>query len=1130
MRASQQIFRVRRQYNQWVANQTLEDYALRFTAKSARRWSSSTVASTALGACAFLALEAIGGAITLNYGVTNALFAILAVSFVIMLTGLPICYYAAKHGLDIDLLTRGAGFGYLGSTLTSLIYASFTFIFFAIEAAILAMALKALFGIPLSIGYVLCAVAVIPIVTHGITWISRFQVWTQPVWLLLQFIAVAAVLVAEFGRFEDWLSFQGTATQNTVALTVPGEVYNGGFDLFLFGAAASILFAMVAQIGEQVDYLRFLPPKEKVSAVRWWSALFFAGPGWILPGMLKMLFGSFLAWLAFGRGHSPEIAADPTQMYQLAFEYLNISPTLALTLAGIMVIVSQMKINVTNAYAGSIAWSNFFSRLTHSHPGRVVWLVFNVSIALLLMELGIYRALENVLGMFAIVAVGWLGSLSADLLINKNLGFSPPYVEFKRAHLYDINPVGVCSMGIATLTGILCYVGVLGEVAEALAHFITLGLTFLLVPGIAFLTQGRYYIARESDLPKDITHSICTICENRLEQEDMSFCPAYQGVICSLCCSLDARCLDSCKPNARFSHQVAGLFSKILPDKCIQMIGSRLGVFITTLTLICMVTGMVLLLIYYHIAPQQPEFTPLLSNLLLTLFFVLLIIFGVLSWLVLLARESRVVAQEESNRQTQLLIQEVEAHKETDLALQKSKELAEAANLAKSRYLTGISHEVRTPLQSILGYAQILSNDSRIPEERLESIDIMQRNCEYLADLIEGLLDISRIEAGRLDIRSNQVAIHTLLNQIVQMFRLQAASRNIDFIFECSPHLPQYVNADEKRLRQILINVLSNAVKFTQEGAVHFTVNYRNQVAEIIVRDTGIGISKADSDRIFKPFERVRAPGEPIAPGTGLGLTIVRLLCDIMGGDISMKSTPGQGTTFTVMLMLSRVEEPVLESLAEQRICGYFGPRKTVMVVDDEPAHRNLMFDLLAPLGFIVIEAEDAETCIQQHQAYKPDVFLLDVSMPGMNGLDCSRVLRDEGISAPIIMISADAQEQHQKPTDATTYSAYLVKPVKLNHLQETLSHLMTLEWIYEDTTLSLPGHRDTQKKMIDIPHHPGVGELISYAELGYAKAFKNKLRQLESDVNFPSELVTKLGSMAKTMRYPDIVALLKKH
>src|SRR5580658_9884285 len=193
MAARQRIVRVRREYNQWVANQTLEDYALRFTAKSARRWSSARVANTALGAISFLALEAIGGTITLGYGFANAAPAIFAVGLLIFATGLPISYYAAKYGVDIDLLTRGAGFGYIGSTITSLIYASFTFILFAVEAVIMSAALETCFGIPRPIGYVLVSVVVVPIVAYGIRMISRLQVWTQPIWLFFQIVPLVVI-------------------------------------------------------------------------------------------------------------------------------------------------------------------------------------------------------------------------------------------------------------------------------------------------------------------------------------------------------------------------------------------------------------------------------------------------------------------------------------------------------------------------------------------------------------------------------------------------------------------------------------------------------------------------------------------------------------------------------------------------------------------------------------------------------------------------------------------------------------------------------------------------------------------------------------------------------------------------
>ena len=455
MAGRQRIDRVRRQYNQWVANQTLEDYALRFTAKSARRWSAARVANTALGAISFLALEAIGGTITLNYGVTNATAAILVVSVIIFCCGLPIAYHAAKCGIDIDLLTRGAGFGYIGSTITSLIYASFTFIFFAIEAVILATALEMCFGIPRPIGYLISAVVIIPLVTYGITLISRFQLWTQPLWIILHILPFAAIAYANPHSFAEWRKFAGEH----------GDA-GGHLDLLLFGTAASVVFSLVAQIGEQVDFLRFLPRDRRTSRTSWWIALLSAGPGWIILGALKLLAGSFLAYFALSHGVSAEHAAEPAHMYLEAFRYVLSQPDLALALTGTFVILSQLKINVTNAYAGSIAWSNFFSRLTHSHPGRVVWLVFNVLVALLLMEIGVYKALEQTLALYSNVAIAWVGALVADLVINKPLGLRPQQIEFKRAHLYDINPVGVGAMTIATIVSISAFYGLFGPTRE----------------------------------------------------------------------------------------------------------------------------------------------------------------------------------------------------------------------------------------------------------------------------------------------------------------------------------------------------------------------------------------------------------------------------------------------------------------------------------------------------------------------------------------------------------------------------------------------------------------------------------------------------------------------------------------
>ena len=344
MRPRQRIIRERRQYNQWVASQTLEDYALRYTASQARR-SSFRVGNTAFGPIAFLACEAIGGAITLSYGFSNAVSAIVAFCALMFMIGLPICLYAARHGVDIDLLTRGAGFGYIGSTVTSLIYASFTFLLFAIEASIMSTALNLLFGMPMAVAHLISALVVIPIALYGISLISRFQILTQPVWLVLQVLPLVYIAWRNPAEVAGWTQFTGEQGSGQ------------GIDWMLFAAASSVLLSLLPQIGEQVDYLRFLPVKKRGNRFGWWVAVLGTGPGWVVVGGLKLLAGSFLAWMLISRGVDANDADDPTMMYHHVFGEVFSSPTLALLVTGLFVIVCQIKINVTNAYAGGFTAS-----------------------------------------------------------------------------------------------------------------------------------------------------------------------------------------------------------------------------------------------------------------------------------------------------------------------------------------------------------------------------------------------------------------------------------------------------------------------------------------------------------------------------------------------------------------------------------------------------------------------------------------------------------------------------------------------------------------------------------------------------------------------------------------------------
>jgi len=1094
MSGRQRILPVRRRYNQWVANQTLEDYALRFTAKNARQWSAGRVAQTAIGAISFLALEAIGGAITISYGFTNAVAAIAVVSLVLFVTGLPISSYAARYGVDIDLLTRGSGFGYIGSTITSLIYATFTFILFAIEASIMSSALLLCLGIPLWLGYIISTVVVIPLVTHGITWISRFQIITQPLWIVLNILPLAFILTLDWPSVGEWLQFEG------VAGLLPGTD-GTAFDILRFGAAASVILALMPQIGEQVDILRFLPARREKPEPAWRRALLAGGAGWIVWGAPKLLFGSFLAVLAINHGVPLSHAAEPAYMYNVAFGYVFDSTQVVLATTAVLVVVSQLKINVMNAYAGSLAWSNFFSRLTHSHPGRVVWLIFNVAIALLLMELGIYQALEQTLGLFAIVAVAWLGAIVADLGINKPLGLSPPGIEFKRAHLYDVNPVGVGAMAIAILAALIARTGFLGAAMEALAPFVALGTAMVTAPLIAVATGGRYALARK---PRPHWHERkdirCRICENRFEPEDMAYCPAYSAPICSLCCSLDARCHDLCKPRARFSAQLFNTLQTILPAPLARHASPQVIQYLSGLSLSAGVIGLALLLIWYQVASGVPAHDDVIAKSLWAAFFILLIVAGIATWFVVLTHQSRRVAEEESGRQTKALLAEIEAHKQTDAALQKAKEVAEAANLAKSRYVVGMSHELRTPLNAVLGYAQLLDNEEKANlATRQKGIRVIRRSAEHLSGLIDGLLDISKIETGRLQFNDDHVRLGDFLDQLVDMFRLQAEAKALNFRFERAANLPEVVRTDEKRFRQILINLLSNAIKFTDEGEVALTVSYQNQIATITVSDTGIGIAAADRDKIFEPFERGGEPGGTVkAPGLGLGLTITKMLVSLMGGDLTLDSEPGHGSRFRVRLMLAAVTSPQAAPRATSRPVGYEGPRRTVLVVDDDPTHRDLVCEILRPLGFTVFTAEDGPSCLNFLDTVTPDLFILDISMPGMDGWSLARRLREEGHdTAKILMLSANVGVTPPTPNEETPHDDMMAKPFDLRQLLDRIQALLKVVWIEAEAANRLKTGPGPQ---IVSPGAEHVAELLRLGGIGYVRGIEAKLDELESE------------------------------
>ena len=1132
----QRIIKVRRDYNSWVASETMEDYALRFTPQRFRKWSEWRVANTAFGAASFLILEAVGATLLVKYGFTNAFWAIVATGLIIFLAGLPISIYAARYGVDMDLLTRGAGFGYIGSTLTSLIYASFTFIFFALEAAVMAYALELAFGIPPRWGYLVCALIVIPLVTHGVSTISRLQVWTQALWLLMLVVPFVYVLVLAPGAFSGVVGYAGEKGRS------------GVFDLHLFGAALTVGIALITQMGEQADYLRFMPVQTPANRWRWWGAVLVGGPGWVLLGVLKMLGGALLAYLAISNMVPPGRAVDPNQMYLAAYEYVFPDYGWAVGATALFVVVSQLKINVTNAYAGSLAWSNFFSRLTHSHPGRVVWLVFNTAIALMLMEMNVFQALGDVLGLYSNIAIAWVMAVVADLVVSKPLGLSPPGIEFKRAHLYDINPVGVGALALASLLSVTAHLGLYGELAQAFSAVIAMTTAFVAAPLIAWATGGRYYIARRPEPALSTGQAIqcCVICERRYEGPDMAHCPAYQGPICSLCCTLDARCGDLCKPHAALSVQWSAALRWLLPRRIWPYLDTGLSHFLLLMGVIVSLLAALFGLLYRQEISSLAELAASESALrsgFLKAYMALLVMAGLVAWWLVLAHQSRQVAQEESNRQTHLLVQEIESHRQTDQALQQARlaadqarRIADQANQAKSRYISAISHELRTPLNSILGYAQLMGEDAGIAPHRQQAVSVIKRGGEHLLSLIEGTLDIARIEAGKLTLNVKPMQFADCVHEVAALFELQAAAKGLRFAFEAVGSLPEVVRADEQRVRQVLINLLGNAIKFTAAGKVTFKMRHMREMAYIDIEDTGPGMSAAELERIFEPFARGSTTGQSVggASGAGLGLTIAKMLTDLMGGDMTVDSTPGQGSVFRVRLFLPEVHLAPGSFAATKvrdawrRPQGYEGPRKKLLVVDNEEPDRELLVQLLAPMGFELRTAASGHDCLDLLAAgYRPDAIFMDLAMAGIDGWETLRRVRRAGLTdIHLAIVSANAFDKGLDNDVGIRPEDFILKPVRHTELLDWLERKLTLRWHYGAPAAdSLP---DITVPALRVrPDALQLASLLEVVNLGFYRGILNKLAEIETQQPATTAFVEDLRLLARQFRFEAMASEL---
>ncbi|HWN31278.1 MAG TPA: histidine kinase [Pseudonocardia sp.] len=451
-----------------------------------------------------------------------------------------IAFAIARKHIDIDLLTRGSGFGYLGSTLTSLVYATYTLIFLAYEGAIMAQALTALTGLEIHLSYVAVSVVMIPLTLYGMTFSAKFQAWTWPLWVVL--IGLAVVTAATAPHAAEHMI-------HPTPLGGTGVAGAAGLSLVAVFTVAAANLSLAAQVGEQGDYLRLMPDPTPGRERGWRLAVLFGGPGFALFAIVVFFASTLLVGYADTQADAGQVAV-PVDLFTIVYQRLTGNHTVALVLAGVLVLLSQIKINIMNTYSGSLSWSNFFSRLLHRHPGRAVWVIFQTALALVLMELDIFDHIVTVLALYANVGIAWVAAMVSDLVLNRRvLKLAPTHVEFRRAHLFNVNPVGFGSMVIASALSIMAYFDLFGRVLGALAPFVSLVLAVALPPAFALATRGRWYLVRTSEFPAGVERVTCGVCGGHYDVVDMATCPFHGGAICSLCCSTDGACKDACKPN-----------------------------------------------------------------------------------------------------------------------------------------------------------------------------------------------------------------------------------------------------------------------------------------------------------------------------------------------------------------------------------------------------------------------------------------------------------------------------------------------------------------------------------------------------------------------------------------------------